>query len=110
MASRGRTQDDSGSFLTFGGDPADPQLRPRETASRLALVLGIHVLVTKEAYDTGDMRKRMQIAGHKGFAKPRERIIIRSGYLAGPIPRAGHLGTPGATNMVRIAVLDGDSI
>jgi hypothetical protein len=71
--------------------------------------LGIHVLVTKEAYDTGDMRKRMQIAGHKGFAKPRERIIIRSGYLAGPIPRAGHLGTPGATNMVRIAVLDSDS-
>jgi hypothetical protein len=71
--------------------------------------LGIHVVVTKEAYDTGDMHKRMQIAGHKGFANPRERIINRSGYLAGPIPRAGHLGTPGTTNMVRIAVLDGDS-
>ena len=67
------------------------------------------MVVTKEAYDTGDMHKRMQIAGHKGFANPRERIINRSGYLAGPIPRAGHLGTPGTTNMVRIAVLDSDS-
>jgi hypothetical protein len=48
---------------------------PGDGESPLALVLGIHVLVTKEADDIGDMSKHKQMAGHKGFAKPRERII-----------------------------------
>lgn len=73
----------------------------RETASRLSLVWGVHAVVTKDAYDIDDMSKRAcKFAGREGFAKPKERIIIIAG-----VP----FGTPGATNMVRIAVLDGDS-
>jgi pyruvate kinase len=72
----------------------------RETASRLALVWGVHAVVTKDAYDIDDMSKRAcKLAGREGFAKPRERIIIIAG-----LP----FGTPGATNMIRIAVLDGE--
>jgi pyruvate kinase len=41
-----------------------------------------------------------QLAGREGFAKAQDRIIIVAG-----VP----FGTPGATNMIRIAVLDGDS-
>jgi pyruvate kinase len=73
----------------------------RETASRLSLVWGVHAVVTKDAYDIDDMSKRAcKFAGREGFAKPQERIIIIAG-----LP----FGTPGATNMVRIAVLDSHS-
>jgi pyruvate kinase len=73
----------------------------RETASRLTLVWGVHAVVTKDAHDIDDMSKRAcKFAAREGFGKPRERIIIIAG-----VP----FGTPGATNMVRIAVLDGDS-
>jgi pyruvate kinase len=72
----------------------------RETACRLTLVWGVHAVVTKDAYDVDDMVKRAcKFAGREGFAKPQERIIIVAG-----VP----FGTPGATNMVRIAVLDAD--
>ncbi|MCI0601102.1 MAG: pyruvate kinase [Beijerinckiaceae bacterium] len=72
----------------------------RDTASRLALVWGVHAVVTKDANDVDDMTKRAcKLAGREGFAKPGERIIVVAG-----VP----FGTPGATNMVRIASLNGD--
>jgi pyruvate kinase len=73
----------------------------RETASRLALVWGVHALVTNDAHDIDDMARRAcKFAGREGFAKPGERILVVAG-----VP----FGTPGATNMVRIAVLDGEA-
>jgi pyruvate kinase len=73
----------------------------RETACRLALVWGVHAVVTKDAYDVDDMAMRAcKLAGREGFAKAQDRIIIVAG-----VP----FGTPGATNMIRIAVLDADS-
>ena len=72
----------------------------RETACRLALVWGVHAVVTKDADDVDDMAKRAcKLAGREGFAKAQDRIIIVAG-----VP----FGTPGATNMIRIAVLDAD--
>jgi pyruvate kinase len=65
------------------------------TARRLAIAWGIHAIVTEDAHDVDDMANRAaQIAGSEGFAKSAERIIIVAG-----VP----FGTPGATNMVRIA-------
>jgi pyruvate kinase len=59
------------------------------------------VVVTTDAHDVDDMAKRAcKLAGREGFAKAHDRIIIVAG-----VP----FGTPGATNMIRIAVLDGDS-
>jgi pyruvate kinase len=73
----------------------------RETACRLALVWGVHAVVTKDAHDVDDMAKRAcKLAGREGFAKAQDRIIIVAG-----VP----FSTPGATNMIRIAVLDSDS-
>jgi pyruvate kinase len=70
----------------------------QETACRLSLVWGVHAVVTKDAHDVDDMAKRAcKLAGREGFAKPQDRIIIVAG-----VP----FGTPGATNMIRIAVLD----
>jgi pyruvate kinase len=72
----------------------------RETACRLAIVWGVHAVVTEDAHDVDDMAMRAcQLAGREGFAKARDRIIIVAG-----VP----FGAPGATNMVRIAVLGDD--
>ena len=82
--------------------PAPPviALTPhRPTARRLALVWGVHAIVTKDAHDVDDMTKRAcKFASREGFAKTGERIIVIAG-----VP----FGTPGATNMIRIAYLDG---
>ena len=68
------------------------------TGRRLALVWGLHCVLTDDAHDLDDMVSRAcNIASDEGFAKPGERIIITAG-----VP----LGTPGATNMLRIAFLD----
>ncbi len=73
----------------------------RETAGRLAISWGVHSVVTKDAHDIDDMAKRAEeFAAREGFAKAGDRIIIVAG-----VP----FGTPGATNMVRIAFLDGSS-
>lgn len=71
-------------------------LTPREsTARRLALVWGMHCVLTEDAHDETDMvRRACRIAFQEGFAKPGQRIIITAG-----VP----FGTPGATNMLRIA-------
>jgi len=66
-----------------------------DTARRMALVWGLHVVVGEER---GDLEAMIQhacdIAREEGFAKAGERIIVTAG-----VP----LGTPGATNMLRIA-------
>jgi pyruvate kinase len=69
-----------------------------ETARRLVLVWGVHPVVAKDADDVDDMAKRACVlADQEGFAGGGDRIIIVAG-----VP----FGTPGATNMVRIAYLD----
>ncbi len=65
------------------------------TGRRLAVVWGVHCVVTEDAHDQDDMVNRAcGIACSEGFAKPGQRVIVVAG-----VP----LGTPGATNMLRIA-------
>ncbi len=67
----------------------------RATARRLTLVWGVHSVVTKDASDNDDMASRAcKFAVREKFAKLGDRIIVVAG-----VP----FGTPGATNMVRIA-------
>jgi pyruvate kinase len=67
----------------------------RNTARRAALVWGVHAVVTKDASDIDDMAWRAaKFAVREGFAVPGDRVIIVAGMP---------FGTPGATNMVRIA-------
>ncbi|MFM8746916.1 MAG: pyruvate kinase [Aestuariivirga sp.] len=68
------------------------------TARRLALVWGLHCVLTEDARDLDDMVTRAtRIAREEGFAESGQRIIITAG-----LP----LGTPGATNMIRIAYVN----
>ena len=65
------------------------------TARRLALVWGLHCVQTDDAHDLDDMISRAtRIAFDEGFAEAGQRVIVTAG-----VP----LGTPGATNMLRIA-------
>jgi pyruvate kinase len=65
------------------------------TGRRLALVWGLHCVLTSDAEDLDEMvEKACRITYREGFAKPGQRIIISAG-----VP----LGTPGATNMLRVA-------
>ena len=67
----------------------------RATARQLTLVWGVHSVVTKDASDNDDMASRAcKFAVREKFAKLGDRIIVVAG-----VP----FGTPGATNMVRIA-------
>jgi len=73
----------------------------RTTACRLALVWGVHAIVTKDADDVDDMvRRACKFAARAGFARTGDRVVIVAG-----VP----FGTPGATNMMRIAYLGADS-
>ena len=78
--------------------PAPPVLAltpKRGTARQLSLVWGVHAVVTKDANDLDDMAVRAcKFANREGFSKDGDRIVIVAG-----VP----FGTPGATNMVRIA-------
>jgi pyruvate kinase len=71
-------------------------ITPNLAAGRkLSVVWGVHCVVAEDAKDLDDMVDRAgRIAFRDGFAKAGQRIIIVAG-----VP----LGTPGATNMVRIA-------
>ncbi len=72
------------------------------TARRLTLAWGLHTVLTEDAQDLDDMVKRAcRIASVEGFAQPDQRIIITAG-----VP----LGTPGATNMLRIAYVGRESV
>jgi len=65
------------------------------TGRKLSLVWGVHCVVAEDARDQDDMIERAcRIAFKEGFAKAGERVIVVAG-----VP----LGTPGATNMIRIA-------
>jgi pyruvate kinase len=70
------------------------------TGRKLSLVWGVHCVVAEDAHDQDDMVERAcRIAFKDGFAKGGRRVIIVAG-----VP----LGTPGATNMVRIAFVGSD--
>jgi pyruvate kinase len=72
----------------------------RRTARRLSVVWGIHCVETEDAVNLEDMVDRAcVIAYQEGLARPGDRIAITAG-----IP----LGTPGATNMLRIAFVRQD--
>jgi pyruvate kinase len=75
-------------------------ITPNIAAGRkLALVWGVHSIVAEDAHDQDDMVDRAcRNAVKDGFAAPGQRIIVVAG-----VP----LGTPGATNMVRIALVKG---
>jgi pyruvate kinase len=71
------------------------------TGRRLSLVWGIHCVVAQDARDQDDMVGRAcRIAFKEGFAKSGQRVIIVAG-----VP----LGTPGATNMLRLAFVGSDT-
>ena len=70
-----------------------------ETARRLCLAWGLHCVMTEDAHDLDDVVERAaHIAYEEGFAKPGERIVVTAG-----VP----LGTPGATNLLRVAFVGG---
>ena len=67
----------------------------KRDARRLAIVWGTHPIVTKDASDVDDMAFRAaKFALREDFAVIGDRVIVVAG-----VP----FGTPGATNMVRIA-------
>ena len=71
------------------------------TGRRLAVVWGLHCVLTDDPHDLDDMVARAcRIAYQEGFAVPGQRVIISAG-----VP----LGTPGATNMLRVAFVGDDS-
>jgi pyruvate kinase len=71
------------------------------TGRRLSLVWGVHCVVAQDARDQDDMVARAcRIAFKEGFAQAGQRVIIVAG-----VP----LGTPGATNMLRIAFVGSEN-
>jgi pyruvate kinase len=73
----------------------------RETARRLTIVWGVHPVVTKDASDIEDMARRAgKLANRATFSKEGDRIVVVAG-----LP----FGTPGATNMLRIAFTGAES-
>jgi pyruvate kinase len=71
------------------------------TGRRLSLVWGVHCIVAEDAHDLDDMVERAcRLAFKDGFSKVGQRVIIVAG-----VP----LGTPGATNMLRIAFVGAET-
>jgi pyruvate kinase len=71
------------------------------TGRKLAVVWGLHCVLTGDPKDLDDMvAKACRIAYQEGFALPGQRVIISAG-----VP----LGTPGATNMLRMAFVGEES-
>src|SRR3954463_2006657 len=71
------------------------------TGRKLSVAWGIHCIVPEDARDTADMVElACRLAFKDGFAKSGRRVIIVAG-----VP----LGTPGATNMLRIAFVGPDA-
>jgi pyruvate kinase len=71
-------------------------ISPMVAAGRkLSVAWGIHCVVAEDAHDQDDMVERAcRLAFKEGFAKAGQRVIVVAG-----VP----LGTPGATNFMRIA-------
>lgn len=69
-----------------------------ETARRMALIWGVHSAQTSDAHNFGDMvEKARRIALREGLAHNGQRLVITAG-----VP----FGTPGATNILRIAIVE----
>lgn len=69
-----------------------------ETSRRLALSWGVHPVLTQDAKNMADMVERAcRIALREGLAESGQRLVITAG-----VP----FGTPGATNVLRIAWVD----
>jgi pyruvate kinase len=67
------------------------------TARRLALAWGVHCVHTEDVHNIEEMVSRAcAVAGEQEFARPGSRIVITAGMP---------FGTPGATNVLRIAWL-----
>jgi pyruvate kinase len=65
------------------------------TARRLSLAWGLHCVLTEDARDIDDMVDRAcRIVFQEGIAQPGQRVVITAG-----LP----FGTPGATNVLRVA-------
>jgi pyruvate kinase len=70
------------------------------TARKLCLAWGAHCVLTEDAHSVDEMVVRAgEIATREGFVKPGDRILITAG-----VP----VGTPGTTNMLRIATIGVD--
>lgn len=70
----------------------------QQTARKLAMAWGVQSYMTSDPADLSDMvRRACRIAFEAGFVKPGGGILITCG-----VP----LGSPGATNMIRIAHVD----
>ena len=68
------------------------------TARLLAMVWGVHPVLTRELHSFAEMvNDAIRVASNEGFAGPGERLVITAG-----VP----FGTPGATNILRIAWVD----
>ncbi|HUC12533.1 MAG TPA: pyruvate kinase [Stellaceae bacterium] len=68
------------------------------TARRLAVLWGAHCVHTSDVKNFTDMvQKAVRIAHREGIAEPGQRIVVTAG-----VP----FGTPGATNVLRIAWVD----
>jgi pyruvate kinase len=66
------------------------------------VVWGVHCVVTEDAHDVDDMVDRAcRIAFKEGFARQGQRVIVVAG-----VP----FGTPGATNMLRIAYVGAEAV
>ncbi len=78
-------------------------ISPNVAAGRkLSVAWGVHCVVADDARDQDDMIERAcRLAFRDGFAKAGRRVIIVAG-----LP----LGTPGATNMIRIAFVGADAV
>ena len=71
----------------------------RDTARRLSVVWGVHSIHTTDARDFLDMvEKASRHAVQDGFAAKGDRIVITAGFP---------FGTPGSTNILRIARVEG---
>jgi pyruvate kinase len=65
------------------------------TARRLGLCWGVHAVITEDDKNFSDMvEKACRIAEREDFARPGDRVVVTAG-----VP----FGTPGATNVLRIA-------
>jgi len=82
--------------------PPVVSISPNVSAGRrLALTWGVHSVIAADARDQDDMVDRAcRIVFKEGFARAGQRIIVVAG-----VP----FGTPGATNMVRIAYVGADA-
>ena len=68
------------------------------TARRLAIAWGLHCVHTSDVRSFTEMvQKASRVAAEERFAKPGDKLVITAG-----VP----FGTPGATNILRIARVD----